>query len=145
MNGAGMLWQKYYQNGCWSLHFISNCSHTVFCLIHVIWTTILGYLEPAPMRCLPNVLIMQSFLLIRFWFSFPKNKSMDLEFQKRRRAHFYHLLWRCFMSYQMLALSKVFKIVPLDFQWIAGFVLQLVTTIVLPQNSKNFSKELVHL
>ena len=112
------------------LFISSTIVATLFlCLIHVIWTILLGYVEPIPFRCIPSLLIMQLVLFIRFWFYFPKDKSMDLEFQKRRRTFIYNLLWRCFIGHQMCALSKVFISVPLEFQWTAGFVLLLVKEI----------------
>ena len=110
------------------------------CLFHFIWTTILGYIEPVPFKCLLPIWTQGAVLLCRVWHVFPKTKNMDATFHKRKRAFMCSLLWIYVIGYQMLGMNKIFKILPLEFQWIAGFTLFFIKEM----NDRIYAKILVN-
>ena len=95
-------------------------------LFHFVWTTILGFIEPMPFRCFPMLTTFQTFLLVRFWQSLSTDQNLGTTFPKRRIGFTCYLLWSNFLGYQMVAMSKLFKMIPLDFQCTAGFAILLV-------------------
>ena len=98
-------------------------------LLHLIWTTFLGYLEPVPWKCVWIGYVLTFVLVIRFWYSFPKELIKDASFRKRRRAYFRYIAWISFVGIQLIGLSKLFKEMPRDIQWLLGIVVPLLKEI----------------
>ena len=98
-------------------------------LLHLIWTTFLGYLEPVPWKCVWIGYVLLPVLVIRFWYSFPKQLINNASFQKRRRAFLLYIAWISFVGIQLIGLSKLFKEMPREIQWFLGIVVPLLKEI----------------
>ena len=98
-------------------------------VLHLIWTTILGFFEPVPFKC--HILAYSALvtLVIRSWYVFPKQLNMDEGSQKRLRAFVYFLSWTYTIPLQLIGVSKVFKETPPSIQWLLGLVLPLIKEI----------------
>ena len=102
----------------------------VFCgLLHLIWTKLLGYIEPVPWKCIMMGYICTTIILIRLWHTFSKESIDDALFRRRRLAYFYYLAWGSFLGIQLLGLAKLFKEIPSDFQWVLGISVPLIKEI----------------
>ena len=98
-------------------------------ILHLFWSTVLEFFEPVPFKC--HLLGYSAIvtLMIRSWYSFPKQLSMDEVLQKRLRAFLYYSSWVYTIPLQLLGFSKVFKATPLDVQWLLGLALPLIKEI----------------
>ena len=101
----------------------------VCCLLHFVWSLILGYLEPVPWKCVCMGYICSTVLAIRFWCTFPKELIKDQTFRNRRKAFFQYLAWIGFVGMLLLCLCKLFKEMPWNTQWLLGIVVPLLKEI----------------
>ena len=102
----------------------------VFCvLLHLVWTKVLGYIEPVPWKCIMMGYISTTIILIRLWHTFPKELLKEALFRRRRLAYFNYLAWSCFLGIQLLGLAKLFKEIPSDIQWVLGIIVPLIKEI----------------
>ena len=108
-----------------------GCTHLfttaiLFCMIHLIWTTFLGYFEPFPFKCFLAFYTSFFIMLIRLWHLFPKVKRTDPIFLKRQNAFIYYLLWSSLVTFQLHGIGKMFDLVPLNFQWMLAIIVPLI-------------------
>ena len=97
----------------------------VYCSIHVIWTTILGYFEPFPGR--PTIAQYLSLIALcaRLWHLIPKALRSDPEFKRRCKFYFYRGLYNIFTTMQlvwMTALLEYFYEHFRDVQWTIALI-----------------------
>merc|ERR1712186_145557 len=98
-------------------------------LFHLIWTRGFAYIEPVPFRCMSGAYIGFVVLQIRCWHNFPKELKENDVSKKQCRAFIYFLIWSNIVSIQLLIITKLFKEIPMDIQWILGMVVPLIKEI----------------
>ena len=110
------------------------CSSTisavfVLCLLHLIYSEVLGFNEPAPFRCLLEAVTILTTLVISLWCVVPKEMNMQKDFQRRYMAFSLFLSWFYFVSIMLVIIAKPFKETPESYQWVLGIALPLTKEI----------------
>ena len=116
------------------------------CLLHLIWSTFLGYFEPFPCRWWLIAYLCLLVLFIRLWNEFPRQRRRNPTFRNQCKNYICLVLWILVMTVQLNAISAVFGKVPLEFQWLFSLILpvtkelndyivdKLITKSAFPEN-----------
>ena len=90
------------------------------CLLHVFWSTLLEYREPVPFRCSITGVFAFGAIVIRSLHIFTNSSDKNKMRKNRHRMFVYFLSWSWSMPIQLLGLSRLFKVMPSEIQWIVG-------------------------
>ena len=116
------------------------------CVVHLIWSVILGYFEPFPKKwsILAYPLVMVG--LIRLWNLISCEKRLEPTFRKKCKAYIFYILWILVTAIQLNGIMVVLAIVPVDIQWVCSLLVpltkefndiiaeKLITKSALPEN-----------
>ena len=96
------------------------------CLIHLIWSGLLGYFEPFPKRMNISFYITIIVVIVRLWYLIPKQKRMDAPFRKRCMFYLARHLWSVCIYFQLnIGLNILLSIVRSDMQWLISLIVPL--------------------
>ena len=95
------------------------------CFMHFIWSRILGYFEPFPLRQTISSYLSLMVATARAWYLIPKTTRMDQIFRKRCKFFFFFHIWAIFATIQLLIIGNILGKVTRNFQWIASLLVPL--------------------
>ena len=107
----------------------SVSSLSVLCLLHLIYSEVLGFNEPAPFRCLLEAVTILTTLVISLWCVVPKEMNKQKDFQRQYMAFSLFLGWFYFVSIMLVIIAKPFKETPESTQWVLGIALPMTKEI----------------
>lgn len=81
-----------------------------YSIIHIIWTTTLGYFEPFPGRQLIVAYLFLFAIYARIWKVFSLEKRGDPKFERRCKFSVLHGLWRIFITFLLVVMSGILEI-----------------------------------
>lgn len=93
--------------------------------IHIIWSPILGYFEPFPLRQTISSYLSLMVAIVRAWYLIPKTTRMDQIFRKRCKFFVFFHIWAIFATIELLVIGNVLGKVPRDFRWMASLLVPL--------------------
>ena len=97
-----------------------------YSLIYVIWTQALGFIHPMPMNGFLSGYFTLIAFLLRLWFKLKKFIKIDAGFRKKRLFLYIYFFWlSAVMMVQFFILTGSFGVIPLNLQWVMGFVIPI--------------------
>ena len=100
------------------LFIISSASTIIYCcVVHLIWTTYLGYYEPLVLNGWWESVISQIVLMASVWFQFPTTWLTDPSNRRQRKSFIYYWLYEFSLNYQIFVfLFFIFPRIPNAFK-----------------------------
>ena len=90
---------------------------TYCCVVHLIWTTYLGYYEPMVYNGWLEGLISHFVLMAALWFLLPRKWRSDPNKRQQMNSYFFYLLFEFTLVYQIFGfLMLIFPKIPKDFK-----------------------------
>ena len=110
------------------------CTYTLvitlsFCLIHLVWTQILAFIEPFPFKCALTVSICVGCVHLRSWLILQKDQQMDSSLRRRQMNFIFYISWSLATAMQLFGARKIFDLMPLDFQWVLAVAVPILKEI----------------
>ena len=103
--------------------FLKITEIVVTSIAHLIWSKILGYFEPLPLRL--NLIAYVSVIAFsaRGYFIVPSEMRKDAVTRKRLRAFIFGGLWRMIVTTQLNVIMEAFHKISKDLHWVIALVL----------------------
>ena len=98
-------------------------------IIHIFWSTVLGYFDPIPYRWWLVAYLSISVFYVRVWNEIPKEKCLDHKFRKQCMWYICTISWIVFISVQLKCILVAFRKIPNAFQWLFSPILPLTKEI----------------
>ena len=98
-------------------------------IIHIVWSTFLGYFDPIPYRWWLVAYLSICVFYLRIWNEIPKERRLDHTFRKRCMWYVCTISWIVFISVQLKCILVVFRKIPIAFQWLFSLILPLTKEI----------------
>ena len=101
----------------------------IICLIHLIWSDVLGYYEPFPGRLFISGNLAAIAMIVRCWYCFPKHARTNPSIRKRCKAYLLHFVWMIFFDIQLIIINGLFIHTFRDLQWMIVLIAPLMKDI----------------
>ena len=95
-------------------------------LLHILWSSVWGYLEPFPFRRLIVLLTTTITVLIRVYCVFSKERRSIQGFATRCRAFIFAILWMVVIGLQFAAIRMIGNRTSIEIQWLGVIVVWMV-------------------
>ena len=98
-------------------------------IIHLIWSEIMGYFEPFPLRSYLITSLSMIAVVAQAWFLIPKVLRVDPVIRKRAKAHILSGVWRMLIQLNLGLMVVVFRNISKDLQWVIALTIPLMKEI----------------
>lgn len=97
-----------------------------YCIIHLLWTEMLGFYEPFPQRQTLVGYLSGIGFFTRYWYIVPKETRIDSSLQPRLKATICYAIWSVIVLFKLIIFRGVLTKVPIDFQWMVALIVPLM-------------------
>ena len=89
----------------------------LLCIMHLLWSDVLGYFEPFPFRHLISTYASLALLSARMWNLMPQQRRLDPIFRRQFTAYMCLTWWIIFVTFQLIVMEYLFNRVSDRIQW----------------------------
>ena len=94
----------------------------LLCIMHLLWSDVLGYFEPFPFRQYISSSASLALLSGRMWTLIPQQRRLDPIFRKQFMAYVCVSWWITFVTFQLIVLVEVIDRAPKRIQWAVALI-----------------------